>query len=176
MTLELPHKCLIVEIPDCNVAITAAAKAYFRVWAYGKSIASRSTRRHLSLDSGSWSCQVPDGDGAGFSAYYQGPSIWQKFDGPDVVVPLKAVQLRNRGFALGQADVPNFDTPLAASVYIFGWVTHGDSTNHIPMWQCVNFSGMSWDARAHKRISRDWHWSGLPFRVDMEGICPVNTK
>ena len=39
VALELAHQGLVVQVPDCNIAITAAAEADLGVWADGQRIA-----------------------------------------------------------------------------------------------------------------------------------------
>jgi len=80
VTLELPDQGLIMQIPNCNVAIAAAAEAHFRVRADGKGIACWGTGCHFGFNSGLGGCQIPDGYGAGFTTHNQGAAVGEKLD------------------------------------------------------------------------------------------------
>lgn len=114
------------------------------------------------------SCQIPNGDSAGFAANYECSSIRKELARPDVVVPLQAVQLRDGAFGAWLADVPDLDTALASCVDIFGWVAYGDSTHYFSVGQCVDLPCVSWNACPYQCIWWKWHWLHLTFSTHVK--------
>ena len=161
MTLELSDQSLVVKIPDCNVAITAAAEADLGVGADGESIASWSCAGQLSLDARVGSSQVPDRQCAGFSSNHKSSSIRQQLDASDVVLPLKTVQLRDWLLVTRLGDVPHLDTSLASSVHVLGGVGHGHSADHVSVRQAVDLPDVPGYAGTNESIRRKRNRPGL---------------
>ena len=171
MTLELSDQSLVVKIPDCNVAITAAAEADLGVGADGESIASWSCAGQLSLDARVGSSQVPDRQCAGFSSNHKSSSIRQQLDASDVVLPLKTVQLRDWLLVTRLGDVPHLDTSLASSVHVLGGVGHGHSADHLTMGQSVDLATLSWHSSCGHRVMREGDWLQLIILTNMERVA-----
>ena len=162
-----------MQIPHCNVAITAATEADFWIWTNGQCIASWCTGSHLSLNPWGWCCQIPNGNCAGLTTHHQSPAIWQQLDWPNVIVSLKAIKDWHWCLAAGLTDVPNFHTSFAASVDIFGRVAHWHGTHHITVRQDIDLPSLSGDAWSHLGISWECHWSWLPLGIDVERVGPI---
>lgn len=88
MALELPHKALVVQIPHCYVPVRTTTETDFGVWTDGQGVACGSARCQLRFDSWCRACQVPDGEVAGLAAHYEGSTVGQEFNRPDIVVSL----------------------------------------------------------------------------------------
>lgn len=76
---RLPDERLVVKVPHHDVAVAAAGETDLVIWTDGQSVARGSRGGQLRLDAGSRRGQVPDGQGAGFTANYQSSSIWEEF-------------------------------------------------------------------------------------------------
>ena len=107
VALELPDQGLVVQVPDRDVAVTAAAEAHLGVGADGQRVAGRGRAGELRLDAGVGGRQVPDGQGAGLAPHHQGAAVGQQLDGADVVLPLQTVQLGDGRLVPGLGDVPH---------------------------------------------------------------------
>ena len=97
MSLELSDKGLVVEIPDRDVAVTAAAEADLGVGADGEGVAGRGRAGELRLDARVGGGQVPDGQCARLPSDNQRPTVRKQLDASDVVLSLETVQLGDRG-------------------------------------------------------------------------------
>jgi hypothetical protein len=173
VALELAHQGLVVQVPDRNVPVAAAAEAHLGVGADGQGVAGRGGAGELSLDPGCGGSQVPDRQGARLSSHNQGSTIRQQLDGPDVVVSGETIQLRDRSLSSRLANIPDLDTSFATSVDILGGIGHGNSADNISMGQGVDLPGMARDSRAQKRILREGDGSLLAVSANVERIGPV---
>lgn len=77
-----------MEVPNGNVAITAAGEADFGVGADGQGVARRGRGGELSLDPGSLRGQIPDGERARLTSDDQCAAIGKQLTGADVVIPV----------------------------------------------------------------------------------------
>ena len=83
-----PDHGLVLQVPDHDVAVAAAGEADLGVRTNGQGIAGGRRGGQLRLDARSGCRQVPDGQGAGFTAHDQTPAIRQQLAGTNVVVPV----------------------------------------------------------------------------------------
>ena len=83
---DSPHQRLVVQVPDRDVAVTAAREADLGVGADGQGVARRGRGRQLRLDARGRSRQVPDGQSAGFPSHDEGATVREQFAGTDVVI------------------------------------------------------------------------------------------
>ena len=83
-----PHQRLVVQVPHSDVAVAAAGEADLGVRTDGQGIAGGRRGGQLRLDARRGCRQVPDGQGAGFTAHNQTPAVRQQLAGTNVVVPV----------------------------------------------------------------------------------------
>ena len=88
MSLELTNQLLVVQIPDGDVTVAAAAEADVGVWTDGQSVTSRGIGGEFCLDSRRRSREIPDADGTRFPSDDQRPVVGKQLTRPDVVVSL----------------------------------------------------------------------------------------
>jgi len=88
VSLELAHQRLVLQVPNGNVAVAAAAEAHLRVGTDGERVARRRRRGQLGLDARRGRRQVPDGQVARLPTHDQRPTVRQQLHRADVVVPL----------------------------------------------------------------------------------------
>lgn len=73
-----PDQGLVVQIPNCNVPITAAGETDFGIRTDGQGVTGWSRGRQLSLDAGRGRGQVPDGERAGLTTHNERAPIGEK--------------------------------------------------------------------------------------------------
>lgn len=114
VTMELPDLGLIVNVPDGDRTVGAAAEADLTVWTDRERVAGRRLRGQFGLDARRGRAEVPDGDHACFATDDQCAVVRQQFAGSDVVVALQTFQGADRLFNLARyfrcVYVPNFHT------------------------------------------------------------------
>lgn len=94
MTLELTHQCLIVQIPDGDVAIAAAREAHLRIGADGQCIAGGGSWCEFGFNAWCRTGQVPNWEIRCFTTNDQGAAVRQQFHWSDVVVTLLYIRQR----------------------------------------------------------------------------------
>lgn len=85
----------------------------------------------------------------------------------------QAVQLRHRALAARLAYVPDLHAAFATRVDVAGGVADGHCTDHLPMAQCVDLAGMTWNAWANQSIWRKRHRLHLSICAYVKGVCSV---
>lgn len=128
-----------MQVPNGDVSVGAAGEADFWVGGDGEGVACGSHRIQLALDPGGGAAQVPDGEGGRFATHDEGPAVWQEFAGPNIIVPVEALEDGNGWFERRLTDVPDFDTTLTPRIHMTRGVRYRHRTDHLKfrLWAII---------------------------------------
>lgn len=98
VAVELPDLRLIVNVPDRDRTVRAAAEAHLTVRTDGERIAGRRLRCEFGLDARRGRAEIPDWDYARLTADDQRTIVRQQFAGSNVIITLQTLERADRQF------------------------------------------------------------------------------